>query len=662
LNLNVVEIIALFAGLVGLYAIIFAVRLAHREPKGKAGSPKMVEISGTIKMGARTYMNRQFFAVAIFGTAFTFLLVYMLGWFAALTFAVGAILSAVAAYVGVIIAVNANVRTAIQAQTGLDEALFTATRNGAIVGTSLAGLGLLGVSSLYLILGQPSYLLGLGFGASLICLFARVGGGIYTKGADIGADLVGKIEVGIPEDDPRNPAVIADQVGDNVGDIAGTGSDVFQSYVMALVASMILGVTNYGPKGLAFPLMVAAGGVLSSLFLPRLIPIKGPHPQKKIYDSMYVALGVVAVVAALSSWFIFGDLNPFYATLIGIISVVLFIWITLYYTSASHGPVQEIANASKTGAATNVIFGLATGFESTVLPVVVSGLAVFLSFHFQGLYGISMLAVGFLSVAANLTAMSAYGPIVDNAKGIMEFAGVKGEPLKVIDTLDSVGNSTKAVCKVYAIQTSTFAQVAMFSAFATATGLTAINVLRPAVITGLIIGGMLSFLIVSQIMRAVGKAAYRMIEEVRRQFAEIRGLKEGKAKPDYKRCIDISSKGALRGMFVPAALTITIPLIVGYTLGVEAVAGLLAGNLVTTLPLALMMVQGGASWDNAKKYIEEGNLGGVGTPAHAAAVVGDTIGDPFKDAAGASLDVLMNLIGVMSTLFAASFVMHAILA
>ena len=601
--------------------------------------------------------------IAIFGALLTVILGYVLGVVAAVTFAVGAVLSGAAAYVGVIIAINANLRTAAAAQKGMNQALSVATLNGTIVGMSLTGLGLLGVSVLYLIFGNPTFLLGMGFGASLICLFARVGGGIYTKGADIGADLVGKIEEGIPEDDPRNPAVIADQVGDNVGDIAGTGSDVFQSYVMALVAAMILGVkATQGLEGVAYPLIVAAAGIVSSLVASFFVRSKRSNAQGAIFGGMYIALILVSVLSALSGYALFGNLKEFYATFVGIVAVVLLAWITLYYTSPNWGPVQEIAKASRTGPATNIIFGLAWGFESTVLPVVVSGLAVFFSYYFGGLYGISILAVGFLSVGATLTAMSAYGPIVDNAKGILEFSGSSGEEIKVMDTLDSVGNSTKAICKVYAIQTSAFAQVAMFSAFVSVAGLKAIDVTKAPVITGLFIGGMLSFLIVSQIMKAVGKAAYRMIEEVRRQFAEIKGLKEGQAKPDYAKCVDISTRGALRGMFLPAALTLTIPLIVGYVFGVEAVGGLIAGNLVTTLPLALTMVQGGASWDNAKKYVEANHLGGIGTPTHAATVVGDTVGDPFKDAAGASLDVLMNLIGSMVTLFAVSFIAYALLA
>jgi len=360
------------------------------------------------------------------------------------------------------------------------------------------------------------------------------------------------------------------------------------------------------------------------------------------------------------AWILFSNLLEFYATLVGIVTVVLFAWITLYYTSPYRRPVLQIAGASTTGPATNIIFGFARGFESTALPVVVFSLAVVFAFHIGGLYGISMVAVGFLSITATLIAMSSYGPIVDNAKGVIEIAGLHGEVREVTDALDAVGNTTKAVCKVYAIGTSAFAQVAMFSAFIAATNLKAIDVAKPTVVTGLLIGGMLSFLFVSLIIKAVGKSAYRMIEEVRRQFAEIPGLKEGETKPDYAKCVDISTRGALRDMFLPAILAIVIPLVVGYVFGVEAVGGLIAGNLVTTLPLALMMTQGGAAWDNAKKYVEAGNLGGIGTPTHAATVVGDTVGDPLKDAAGPSLDIFINLIGVISILFASSFLTYAL--
>lgn len=650
----------MIAPIAGVFAMIFAAWLAKAVLKKEIGSSRMAEISMAIRIGVRAYLTREFFMIVVFGVALSVILNYVLGALVAFTFAVGATLSALSALIGVIIAIHTNVRTAQAARKSFDEAFATATRSGTVAGTSLAGLCLLGVSLLYFAFRNPFPLLGLGFGASLICLFARVGGGIYTKAADIGADLVGKVEVGIPEDDPRNPAVIADQVGDNVGDIAGTGSDVFQSYVMALAAAMILGGAVHGIEGLTYPLTVAAAGIFSSIIATFFVRSRGSSPQRAIYYGMYVAVILVSLFAAILSWIIFKRFHEFYSSLIGIVTVVLFAWVTLHYTSPDRRPVLDIARASTTGPATNIIFGLGRGFESTVIPLIIFSVATFSAFHIDGLYGISMVAVGFLSVTATLVAMASYGPIVDNAKGIIQFAGFRGEARKVTDALDAVGNTTKAVCKVYAIQTSAFAQVAIFSALIPITNLTAINLAKPTVISGLLIGGMISFLIVSQILRATGRAAYKMIEEVRRQFREIPGLREGNAKPDYAKCVDISTRGALRSMYLPASLTIIIPLLVGYLFGVEAVGGLVGGNLVTTLPLALMMVQGGAAWDNAKKYVEAGNLGGAGTPTHAATVIGDTVGDPMKDSAGASLDVLMNLIGSMVTLFAASFMIHAL--
>jgi K(+)-stimulated pyrophosphate-energized sodium pump len=501
----------------------------------------------------------------------------------------------------------------------------------------------------------------MGFGASLIGLFARVGGGIYTKAADIGADLVGKVEEGIPEDDPRNAAVIADQVGDNVGDIAGTGSDVFQSYIMALVAAMILGLSVHGFYGVIYPLGVAAVGIVSSLIASFQIRSKTSNAQAAIYRSMYLAIILVTAMSAPIAFFLFGGLTEFYATFVGIVTVALLAWITLYYTSTSKKPVQGIAKASAAGPATNIIFGFARGFESTIFSILVFTSAIVIAYQFSGLYGISMVAVGFLSITATLVAMSSFGPIVDNAKGIIELSKVHKESLKAIDELDSVGNTTKAVCKVYALGTSAFAQVAIFSAFVQATNLTAINVANPIVTAGLLLGGMLSFLFVSQILQAIGTSAFKMVSEVRKQFAEIPGLREGTAKADYAKCVDISTRGAIKGMFVPAIFSLIVPLAVGYTLGVEAVGGLIAGNLVTTVPLGLMMIQGGAAWDNAKKYVEKGNLGGIGTKTHEATVIGDTIGDPLKDAAGPSLDFLMNLIGSMAILFASSFITIALI-
>jgi K(+)-stimulated pyrophosphate-energized sodium pump len=644
--------------IVGLCAIVFAVLLALLGLDEKNGTSETNEISKIIRTGTRTYLNIQFTMVAIFGAVLAVILFFLLGTFVAFTFVVGAVLSGLSGYIGVIVAVHTNAKTARAVLKSFRKAFGIASNSGTVAGMSLAGLGLLGVSMLYFVAKDPTLLLGLGFGASLICLFARVGGGIYTKAADIGADLVGKIEIGIPEDDRRNPAVIADQVGDNVGDIAGTGSDVFQSYVMALVAAMILGENIQGLRGLTYPMAVAAAGIISSLVASFFAHPRSSDGQTAIFRTLYVAVIAVSALTAFLAWTLFGNLQAFYATLVGIVAVLLFAWVTLYYTSPNRRPVLGIAEASTTGPATNLIFGLAKSFESTVPQLVIFAIAVVLAFFLDGLYGISMLAVGFLSITATLVAMASYGPVVDNANGIVQILGFRGEAREITDALDAVGNTTKAVCKGYAIETSAFAQVAILSAFITATHLKFINLADPSVIAGLLIGAMLSFLIVSQILTAVGKSAYRMIEEVRRQFAHIPGLKEGKANPDYNKCVDISSRWALRSMFVPASLSIAIPIIVGFVFGIESVGGFIAGNLITTLPLALMMVQGGAALDNAKKFVEAGNLGGIGSSTHAATVIGDTVGDPLKDAAGASLDVLMNLVGIVCILFASLFMAY----
>jgi K(+)-stimulated pyrophosphate-energized sodium pump len=649
---------AVVALIAGFSAMVFAVLLALWVLRKKDSTPETNEVSEVIRAGARRYLTIQFSMIAVFGAVLAIILYFLLGAFAASTFVVGALLSGVSGYIGVTVAVHTNARTAQAALSSFREAFSTAVNSGTVAGMALAGLALLGVSLLYIILRDPFLLLGLGFGASLICLFARVGGGIYTKAADIGADLVGKVEIGIPEDDPRNPAAIADQVGDNVGDIAGTGSDVFQSYVMALVAAMILGETLHGSQGLAYPMAVAAAGIISSLVASFFARSKNSNGQRAMFRTLYAAVIIVSATTASLAWMLFGNLQAFYATFVGIVAIVLLAWITLYYTSPNHKPVLDIAKASTTGPATNLIFGLARGFESTTFELVIFAVAVILAFQFDGLYGISMVAVGFLSITATLIAMAAYGPVVDNAKGIIQISGLRDEAREITNALDAVGNTTKAVCKGYAIETSAFAQVAILSAFITATKLKFIDLATPTVIAGLLLGAMLSFLIVSQILRAVGKSANCMIEEVRRQFAKIPGLKEGKAKPDYAECVDISTRGALRNMFLPASLTIIIPIIVGFVFGVESVGGLIAGNLITTLPLALMMVQGGAALDNAKKFVEAGNMGGIGSPTYAATIIGDTVGDPLKDAAGASLDVLMNLIGSISILFASLYLAY----
>jgi len=654
LNLEIVAPIS------GVIALVFATYLAYRVLKKPKGSEHIIDISNSIKIGATAYLNRQFTTAAIFGAVLSFIIYFTLGSVTALTFVVGAIFSALSAYVGVIIAINTNMRTAESARHGIKEALSTSFQSGTVIGMSLAGLCLLGVSSLYFLLKDPFLLVGLGFGASLIGLFARVGGGIYTKAADVGADLVGKIEMGIPEDDPRNPAVIADQVGDNVGDIAGTGSDVFQSYVCTLVAAMILGISMYGKEGLIYPMIILGAGILSSIVGSFFVRVNHVGARRAINRGMYVAAILISIVSAFVSWEIFHSLNAFYATLAGIITVILFAYMTEYYTSFNKKPVRAIANASRTGAATNVLMGYAMSFESMAIPIIVFSASIMVAYYFDGLFGITLLAVGFLSITATFIAMSSYGPIVDNAHGMVEMTGLSSKVHLVMNKLDSVGNVTKAVCKVYAVGTSALAQVALISAYISAAKLVTIDVTKPPIIVGMLIGGMLSFLFCSLIIKAVGNAAYKMIEEIRRQFRRNHKFRNGE-KPNYARCVDISTKAAIRGMFLPAILSMIVPLIVGFLLGREALGGLIIGNLVTMLPLALVMCIGGAAWDNAKKFIEAGNFGGKGTPTHAAAVVGDTVGDPLKDAAGPSLDIFVNLIGIVALLYATSSLAYFII-
>jgi len=652
LNLTIVAPIS------GFFSVAFAIYLAYQVLQKPKGNKRINDISNTIKIAAMAFLNRQFITVSIIGTILAVIIYLTLGFYTSLTFVVGAILSAISAYAGVIIAIHTNTRAAESAKHGIKEALKTSFQSGTVIGMSLAGLGLLGVSCLYFLFGDPVLLVGLGFGASLIGLFARVGGGIFTKAADIGADLVGKVEMGFPEDDPRNPAVIADQVGDNVGDVAGTGSDVFQSYVCTLVAAMILGIAVYGREGLTYPLVVLGIGILSSIVGSFFVRVNHADAKHAINRGMYVAAILISIASAFISWEIFHSLNAFYATLAGIIAVILFANLTEYYTSTDKTPVRNIANASRTGAATNILMGFATSFESVTIPIIVFSASIMIAYHFDGLYGITLLAVGFLSITATFIAMSSYGPIVDNAHGMIEMSGLSHKVHKVMDKLDSVGNVTKAVCKVYAIGTSALAQVALISAYISAAQLQTIDIMKPSVVTGMLIGGMLSFLLCSLIIKAVSNAAYKMIEEVRRQFK--RNHKKNN-KPNYARCVDISTKAALNGMFLPALLSVAVPLGFGILFGREALGSLIVGNLVTMFPLALMMCIGGAAWDNAKKYIEAGNLGGKGTPTHDAAIIGDTVGDPLKDAAGPSLDVFVNLIGTVALLYATSALTYLII-
>jgi len=571
--------VALSAGLV---ALVLALYLTLRMLKKDVGTTEMVAIHETIEKGAKAYLHRQFKTITPFIIVLAFLLSFFLrNPFPGLTFALGALFSAFAGYVGMMVAVNANVRAAQASRLSLKDAFKDAFHSGAIMGLTLTGIGLLGVSLLYLWCGEnPVQIVGLGFGASLTALFARVGGGVFTKAADMGADLVGKVEKGIPEDDPRNPAVIADQVGDNVGDIAGTGADVFQSYVCTLIAAILVGFqegmkTGGLEKALEwsfFPLVIMSVGIFASIFALLFVRVNRNRTLVVVDQGIFATSVFVIVASYFFTNFVFeGNLSPFYVIFIGIVTVFLFAFLTEYYTLHGHSPVKAIAESCRTGAATNVLMGLAVGLESTVIPIIVFCVAIFLSYQILGLFGVSLLSIGFLSITTVIMSMSAYGPIVDNSQGIIKMAHVNEEKaFENTHVLDSIGNTAKAICKSYAVGASALAQVALFSAFIEAASLSAINLMNSQVILGVIIGGMTTFLFSSFLFKVVGRAAFEMIAEVRRQFREIPGLAEGRADPDYIRCIDISTKSALKGLFAPALISIVVPLAVGFVFGAEA--------------------------------------------------------------------------------------------